>query len=133
MIRAVLADTGPLYAAADEADKHHHRAVRQWRQLDLEGRSVLVPYPILLEAHRLVLVRLGTKAAREWLAEALDAPLLNPTPEDYTQACAIVRALADQPLSLVDATVAALSIRLKLEVWTFDHHFDVMRVPVWRG
>lgn len=133
MIRAVLADTGPLYAVADEADHHHRQALRQWQELDLEGRNVLVPYPVLLEAHRLVLARLGTNAALEWLAEALDAPLINPTLEDYTQACAVVRSLADQPISLVDASVAALSIRLKLEVWTYDHHFDVMRVPVWRG
>lgn len=132
MIRAVLADSGPLYAVADEGDKHHHEALRQWQELDRVGRNVLVPYPILLESHRLVLSRLGTKAALEWLAEALDAPLLNPTPEDYTQACAIVRTLADQSISLVDATVAALSMRLRLEVWTYDHHFDVMRVPVWR-
>jgi predicted nucleic acid-binding protein len=132
MIRALLADSGPLYAVADEGDKHHHEALRQWQELDRVGRNVLVPYPILLESHRLVLSRLGTKAALEWLAEALDAPLLNPTPEDYTQACAIVRTLADQSISLVDATVAALSMRLRLEVWTYDHHFDVMRVPVWR-
>ncbi len=35
-------------------------------------------------------------------------------------------------ITLVDATVAALALRLGLEVWTYDHHFDVMRVPVWR-
>lgn len=133
MIRAVLADSGPLYAVADEGDKHHHEALRQWQELDREGRGVLVSYPILLEAHRLVLSRLGTKAALEWLAEALDAPLVNPAPEDYSQACAIVRLLTNQPISLTDATVAALSMRLKVEVWTYDHHFDVMRIPVWRG
>jgi predicted nucleic acid-binding protein len=132
MIRAVLADSGPLYAVADEGGQHHHQALRQWQQLDREGRNVVVPYPILLEAHRLVLSRLGTKAAVDWLAEVLDAPLMNPTVEDYTQACAIVRSLADQEISLVDASVAALSMRLKLEVWTYDHHFDVMRIPVWR-
>jgi predicted nucleic acid-binding protein len=133
MIRAVLADSGPLYAVADEGDGHHQRALRQWQELDRLGLSVLVSYPVLLEAHRLVLQRLGTTAALEWLVEALDAPLMNPTPEDYTQALAIMRSLPDQPVSLVNATVAPLSRRLKLEVWTYDHHFDVMRVPVWRG
>jgi predicted nucleic acid-binding protein len=132
MIRAVLADSGPLYAVADEGDQHHQQALRQWQELDRVGVSVLVPYPILLEAHRLVLYRLGTKAALAWLVEALDAPLMNTTPEDYTQALAIMRSLADQPISLVDATVAALSRRLRLDVWTYDHHFDVMRVGVWR-
>jgi predicted nucleic acid-binding protein len=47
-------------------------------------------------------------------------------------ACAVVRALPDQDISLVDATVATLGTRLKVEIWTYDHHFDVMRVPVWR-
>jgi hypothetical protein len=28
--------------------------------------------------------------------------------------------------------VATLAGRLGLEVWTYDHHFDVMRVAVWR-
>jgi predicted nucleic acid-binding protein len=132
MMRAVLADSGPLYAVADEGDQRHQQALRQWQELDRAGVSVLVPYPALLEAHRLVLYRLGTKAALEWLVEALDAPMMNPTPEDYAHALAIMRSLADQPISLVDATVAALSRRLKLDVWTYDYHFDVMRVPVWR-
>jgi len=76
MIRAVLADSGPLYAVADEGDQHHQQALRQWQELDRLGVSVLVPYPVPLEAHRLVLYRLGTKAALEWLVEALDAPLM---------------------------------------------------------
>ncbi len=118
MIRAVLADSGPLYAVADKGDQHHQQALRQWQELDRVGVSVLVPYPVLLEAHRLVLYRLGTQAALEWLVEALDAPLMNPTHEDYMQALIIMRSLADQPISLVDATVAALSRRLR---WKFGH------------
>lgn len=58
--------------------------------------------------------------------------LVNPTPEDYRQAAARIGALAGQCITLFDATVAVLATRLNLEVWTYDHHFDVMRVAVWR-
>ena len=123
-MHAVLADTGPLFAAADQDDADHERALLQIDELERDGRIVLIPYPILLEAHSLVLKRFGSQAVLQWLGNALEASLLNPTPEDYSVACAIVRALSDQDISL--------ATRLKVEVWTYDHHFDVMRVPVWQ-
>jgi predicted nucleic acid-binding protein len=58
--------------------------------------------------------------------------LVNPIVEDYRQAVTKVQSLKDQPITLFDALVATLACRLGLEVWTYDHHFDVMRVPVWR-
>jgi predicted nucleic acid-binding protein len=132
MTRAILADTGPLYAANDEGDTHHQRAVRELRQLTRDRREVLIAYPILLEAYSLLLFRLGRNAAAGWLTEVADASLVNPAPDDYGRALITVMALADQRITLVDATIAALATRLNLEVWTYDHHFDVMRVPVWR-
>ena len=39
----------------------------------------------------------------------------------------------DQPITLFDATVAVLGARLQVEIWTYDHHFDLMRAAVWRG
>jgi predicted nucleic acid-binding protein len=132
MIRAVLADTGPLYAAADEDDADHERSLFQMEQLQRTGRIVLLAYPILLEAYSLVLKRFGSAAALRWLDDATEASMINPTPEDYAVACGVLRTLSDQDISLVDATVATLGIRLKVEIWTYDHHFDVMRVPVWR-
>jgi predicted nucleic acid-binding protein len=132
MIRAVLADTGPLFAANDEGDKHHQRALRELKELGRDRREVLIPYPILLEAYSLLLFKLGTRAALGWLTEVADSSFVNPTPEDYSRAGATVRTLADQRVTLVDATVAALAVRMGVDVWTYDHHFDVMRVPVWR-
>ncbi|MGC2451045.1 MAG: PIN domain-containing protein [Candidatus Sulfotelmatobacter sp.] len=132
MIRAVLADTGPLYAANDEADAYHRRALRQLKELARERREVLIAYPILLESYSLLLFKLGRSAASGWLEEAAGASLVNPTPEDYTRGSGTVRNLADQHITLVDATLAALAVRMEVEVWTYDHHFDVMRVPVWR-
>jgi predicted nucleic acid-binding protein len=132
MTRAVLADTGPLYAAVDPHDGRHKQALDELRKLAREKREVVVPYPILLEAYTMVLHRLGRNTASDWLADVSDAALVNPMPEDYRQAIARIGALADQPISLFDATVAAMATRLGLQVWTYDHHFDVMRVGVWR-
>jgi predicted nucleic acid-binding protein len=132
MMRAVLADTGPLYAAVDPHDARHKQALRELSRLDDAKHQVVLAYPTLLEAYTMVLYRLGKNVASTWLDEIGETAMINPTPEDYRDAFARVRALGDQDITLFDATVAALAIRMGLEVWTYDHHFDVMRVPVWR-
>jgi len=132
MTRAVLADSGPLFAIADESDGLHERALREFSLLARDRREILVPYPILLETYTLTLFRLGRKGASDWLSQILSTTFINPTPEDYRRATTQVLAMSDQSVTLVDATVAAMASRLGLQVWTYDHHFDVMRVPVWR-
>lgn len=132
MRRAVIADTGPLYAAVDPDDAHHKRASKELERMSREKREVVVAYPTLLEAYTLILFRLGSDTALRWLNDMAEASLVNPTSEDYRQAVMKVQTLAGQPITLFDATVAAMSTRLNLEVWTYDHHFDVVRVKVWR-
>jgi predicted nucleic acid-binding protein len=131
-MRVVLADTGPLYAAVDPQDAQHKRALQELQNIHKDRRQVVTLYPTLLEAYSLVLFRLGIDVADRWLAEMADATMINPTAEDYRQAEARIRARADQPITLFDAVLAIVATRLKVEVWTYDHHFDVMRVPVWR-
>jgi predicted nucleic acid-binding protein len=128
----VLADTGPLYAAADPDDAHHKRSRRELRRLADENYEIIVAYPTLLEAYTLVLFRLGETAAMRWLEEMAGAALVNPSADDYRQAVVRVQSLKDQSVTLFDALVASLAGRLGLEVWTYDHHFDVMRVAAWR-
>jgi len=60
---AVLADTGPLYAAVDPDDEYHARAQRELKRLARDKREVVIAYPTLLEAYTLVLYRLGKPAA----------------------------------------------------------------------
>ena len=133
MRRAVLADTGPLYAAVDPDDALHHRAQQEMRRLAREKRELMVAYPTLSEAYTLVLYRLGKDAAAGWLNDVVRAvALVNPAPEDYQEAIKKVAAFADQPITLFDATVAVLAQRLSVEIWTYDHHFDLMRAAVWR-
>jgi len=132
MKEPVLADSGPLYAAADPSDVHHRRALDELQELASSQRDVIVLFPILLEAYSLVLRRFDSSFARRWLIEVAETTLVNPAPEDYRQALARVHTYSDQKISLFDATLAVLALRMGLQVWTYDHHFDVMRVPVWR-
>jgi len=76
--------------------------------------------------------RFDPNIAFAWLAEIGEVTLINPTPEDYRQAMAKVQTYIDQPITLFDATLAVMALRMGLQVWTYDYHFDVMRIPVWR-
>jgi len=130
----VLADTGPLYAALDPSDDNHDRAREDVERLNSEGFGVAVAYTTLCECYSLVLYKLGIEVTRGWLAEVQErASLVNPTLEDFGEAAALLRSYEDQALSLFDAAAAALSRRLGLSVWTYDHHFDVVRAEVWRN
>ena len=128
----VLADTGPLYAANDRQDEHHRRALRELHRFSDERTEILIPYPILLEAYSLVLYRLGRQAAIGWLDEVSESLFVNPAAEDYSQGLMTVRKFPDQRITMVDATVAAMATRMGVKVWTYDHHFDEMRIQVWR-
>ena len=131
-MRAVLADTGPLYAALDPDDDNHERAQEDIERLNSERLEVMVAYPTLCESYTLILYRLGIDAAHGWMKELREcASLTNPGPEDYGRASDLLLAYQDQNFSLFDAVTAVLSERLGLPVWTYDHHFDVMRVGVW--
>jgi predicted nucleic acid-binding protein len=129
---AVIADTGPLIASLDPDDSHHQRATRELERLADESNEVVVPMPIVLGTYTLAMRRMGSKAALHWLREIETAPLLNPTSEDYRQAGIRLEKFADQSITMFDATLAILAQRLGLRVWTYDHHFDVMQIPVWR-
>jgi predicted nucleic acid-binding protein len=132
--RAVLADTGPLYAALDPSDDNHDRSQEDIGRLNSEGFGVAVAYPTLCECYSLVLYKLGIETAHGWLSEVQDrASLTNPSPDDFAEATELLGGYRDQALSIFDAVTAILSRRLELPVWSYDHHFDVMQVEVWRN
>ena len=128
----MLADAGPLYAAVDPTDLYHQQALEELQRLARDYCGVIVSYSTLLEVHSLVLRKLRQTVALRWLHEMSDATVINPTPEDYRKASARLADFPDQPITLFDATIAILALRTGLQVWTYDHHFDVMRIPVWR-
>jgi predicted nucleic acid-binding protein len=132
-MRAALIDTGPLYALVDPDDQYHSRAQQELERLIDERRSLVVAWPTLLEAYSLILRRMGPRTAHRWHEQTVaGVDLLNPHRDDYAAAFHRLQALADQSITLFDAVVAVLSEQLELPVWTYDHHFAVMRIPVWR-
>jgi len=133
MKRSVVADTGPLYALADPSDQFHERATTELTGMTRRGFEVAISYATLCEAYTLVLRRLGVDYARQWLAEILaGAYLVNPEPADYTLAAVQLDRFPEHDITLVDAVTALIGHKLRAHVWTFDRHFDTMRVKLWR-
>lgn len=113
MIRSVLADTGPLYAAVDPNDQYHDRAQEQINDLANAGVSVVIVYPILSEAYSLILYRLGFASAFAWLDDVrAGSAWVNPSPQDYRDATVLVGRYPDQTITLFDAPLATVASRL---------------------
>lgn len=130
--RHVLADTGPLYALADPSDQYHTLAHEELDRLIASGQSVAVMFLTLAEAYTLVLRRLGTAYAHQWLQELIDGSvLINPEPRDFFQAFDLIRTFQDQAITVFDAVAAAVGDRLSLAIRTYDRHFDLLRIQRW--
>ena len=94
--------------------------------------SVVVASTTLIEAHKLLLRRFSVQTVMTWLERITNSvEIVYPTEEDLASAIAIVRRYGDQPLALYDTTVAAMSARLQLPIWTYDFHFDILRANRW--
>ena len=132
-MRIALADTGPLYALVDPDDRHHKRSQTELERLGAGGWAVALAAPILMESYSLVLHRLGLSVAHRWLREIeLGTGRIQPLGVDVEAACERVRSYPDQDITLFDAVLGEVAERLAVPVWTFDYHFDVMQVEVWR-
>ena len=131
--RGIIADTGPLYAAIDIDDQYHRRSQQELNKINQQKLAILVPYPIYLETHKLILQSLGITAALRFTRDIeQQVNFINPTPEDYQAATSIITKFPDQKITLFDAVTVILANQINLPVWTYDYHFDVMQAQVWR-
>ena len=132
-MKAILADTAPLYGAIDTSDQFHARAQAEIQRIAKEKLIVVVSFPVYMETYSLLLYRLGFEQANRFSQNCLEsANLLNPTEEQYLKAIKKVQQFPDQTITIVDALTAILADELNMPVWTYDYHFDVMKISVWR-
>lgn len=132
-MRAIIADTGPLYAAVDPDDQYHQRSQTELVKINQEKLAIIVSYPVYLETHKLILQWLGFSQALTFADNIRQtANLINPIDTDYEAAVKLVAKFPDQDITLCDAVTAILANQLKVPVWTYDYHFDVMQAQVWR-
>lgn len=126
----VVADTGPLVAAANRRDEAHELAAGLVGAL---GRDLLVPSPVLVEVDHLLRSRVGTDSARLFL-DAVAAgvhSVVHLTAELLRRGVAIDHRFAALDLGLVDGCVMAVAEREGLPVLTFD--FEDFRAAVSDG
>jgi uncharacterized protein len=119
----VVADTGPLLAAANRRDHAHGLAAALVSRL---GSNLLVPDPVLVEADALLRGRVGAHAARLLLSSvAAGAHRFAAVGRGLMRrAVAIDERYADLGLGYTDSVVMALAERHRLPILTFDFtHF----------
>lgn len=123
MKRAVLWDSSAILALLDGDDADHERAKEVAERIAAEHRPSFITNYVEVEAHALLLRRLGRAIAREWLLTG-GLPFIRVSPQEEETARAIVARHADKNWSLCDAiSFAVLERRRVRRAFSFDRHF----------
>ena len=130
----VVADTGPLVAAANERDEAHELAAALVTAL---GNDLVVPGPVVVEADHLLRGRVGSQAARMFLGAlgAGEHQTAFLTPGLLRRAVEFDERYADLDLGITDGAVMAVAERHAAPILTFDfEHFRATgpRRGYWR-
>jgi predicted nucleic acid-binding protein len=121
--RGVLWDSSAILALLDADDADHERAVVIARQIASERLPSFITNYIEVEAHALLLRKLGRALAREWLLTG-GLPVIRALVEEEDRAREIVARHSDKDWSLCDAiSFAVLDARRIRRAFTFDRHF----------
>lgn len=115
----VIADTGPLVAAANRRDEAHELAAALVIEL---GRDLVIPSPVLVETDCLLRTRVGIRSARLLLraVAAGEHAVAYLTPELLRRAVEIDEQFDELDLGLTDGAVMAIAEREQAPVLTFD-------------
>ena len=124
MRRGVLWDSSAILALIDADDADHHKAVEVAHEIAAERRPCFITNYIEVEAHALLLRKLGRALARDWLLRAT-LPVVRPTSDDEDRAKEIIATHTDKDWSLCDTmSFAVMDARRVRTAFSFDHHFQ---------
>lgn len=123
MTRGVLWDSSAILALLDADDADHARAVTIARQIVAEKRPSFITNYIEVEAHALLLRKLGRSIAREWLLTG-GLSVVRAMPREEQRAKELLARYTDKDWTLCDAvSFAVMDSRRVRRGFTFDHHF----------
>lgn len=134
-MRAVIVDTGAIYALVMRNDRNHG-AARRFLQHVLEGPASLVLHEwVFVEAMTLLKVRGGAEVAIRVGEEIKRNPLYRwqpSTPQLEQLAWGVFERYSDKDWSYTDCALVALAQQTKTEeVWTYDRLLG--QATVWRA
>jgi len=119
----VLWDSSAILALLDADDADHARAVAVARQIASEARPSFITNYVEVEAHALLVRKLGRVIARQWLLTG-GLPVVRALPTEEQRAKEILTRHSDKDWTLCDAiSFAVLDARQVARAFTFDHHF----------
>jgi len=107
----VIADTGFWVALANRRDQYHARAKARLKELD---EPLITTWPVVTETCYLLLSRLGTASQRSFV-ESLGAgasAFFDLRPEHAPRIASLMKAYADLPMDLADASLVLLAEEL---------------------
>jgi uncharacterized protein len=121
--RSVLWDSSAILAFIDADDADHARAVAVARRIASEKRPSFITNYIEVEAHALLLRKLGRAIAREWLLTG-GLAVIRVAQDEEQRAKEILARHTDKDWTLCDAiSFAVLDARRNRRAFTFDRHF----------
>ena len=98
----IFFDTSAALALADVEDDNHAQAVLALRRLIVEGHGLLTHNYVLVESAAVMQRRLGLKSALAFLSDSRNLTVHWVTPEDHSDAVALLSERDRRGLSLVD-------------------------------
>jgi len=120
----IICDTGPLVSAINRGERRRHRFAAEL--LARLGRTVVVPWPVLVEVDLLLRSRGHARAAVAFVKSLMDGVhrLETPTSAELELALRLAYRYLESGADLPDLIVMAMASQRKAHILTWDYrHF----------